>query len=115
LLSTFSSIVVVLTLLATAGRLCKVGVGLVVIFPLLGVSMTFWIGTEPILGRFESLEGELGRIERGRWGIWTDTLQLIRQRPLLGTGCALTCLGPWHSINRLSNMACACAECVSLA
>jgi O-antigen ligase len=45
-----------------------------------------WIGLGPVLARFEIL-GEPGYLQiEGRIGIWKDTLRLIRDFPLLGSG-----------------------------
>ncbi len=44
-----------------------------------------WIGLAPVLERFELL-GRPGALEQDRLPIWRDTLALIRDYPVLGTG-----------------------------
>jgi O-antigen ligase len=53
---------------------------------LAGAWMAIWIGPEPVLGRFESLDQEITGVEGSRAEIWKDTVQLIEQRPLIGSG-----------------------------
>ncbi len=44
-----------------------------------------WVGVDPLLRRFDLL-AQPGALERDRVPIWKDTLALIRDYPLLGTG-----------------------------
>lgn len=48
--------------------------------------IVFWIGSAPVVSHFEELGSEYGQPRDNRFSIWTDTLRLIHQHPLLGTG-----------------------------
>jgi putative inorganic carbon (HCO3(-)) transporter len=49
------------------------------------VGYSFWIGLNPVVERFEVLE-KRGAFEEDRLPIWRDSIVLIRDYPLLGTG-----------------------------
>jgi O-antigen ligase len=45
-----------------------------------------WVGLDPVLARFEETR-EPGYLQmEGRIGLWKDTLRLVRDHPLVGTG-----------------------------
>jgi O-antigen ligase len=48
--------------------------------------MFLWVGSDPVVMRFETLGHEYNETGQNRIAIWRDTLALIRQHPLLGTG-----------------------------
>jgi len=53
----------------------------------LGVlALVVWIGSDPVIARFETLGQEYTETGQNRISIWSDTLKLVRQHPLLGTG-----------------------------
>jgi len=53
----------------------------------LGVAgMVLWVGSDPAVKRFETLGHEYARTGQNRISIWRDTLTLIHQHPLFGTG-----------------------------
>ncbi len=53
----------------------------------LGVlGLVVWIGSDPLITRFEALGQEYTGTGQNRISIWSDTLKLVRQHPLLGTG-----------------------------
>ena len=53
----------------------------------LGVlALVVWIGSDPVIARFETLGQEYNETGQNRISIWSDTLKLVRQHPLLGTG-----------------------------
>ena len=86
ILSAFVSLISVLTLagastLSTRGR---VAVG--ALFLLSTVGLAVWVGSEPAIARFETLNAQYSRPGQDRLSIWRDTLQLIRRHPLLGSG-----------------------------
>jgi O-antigen ligase len=45
-----------------------------------------WVGSDPVMSRFETLGQEYNLNGQNRISIWRDTLGLIRHHPLLGTG-----------------------------
>ena len=49
-------------------------------------ALVLWIGSAPVVSHFQDLGPEYGRARDNRFSIWSDTLGLIRQHPLLGTG-----------------------------
>jgi O-antigen ligase len=54
---------------------------------LLGViAIVIWLGSDPVITRFETLGHEYNQAGQNRISIWRDTLKLIRQHPLYGTG-----------------------------
>jgi O-antigen ligase len=57
-----------------------------VVFFLGVVGMVLWVGSDPVVTRFETLGHEYNETGQNRISIWRDTLTLIRQHPLLGTG-----------------------------
>ena len=60
----------------------------------LPVVYSFWIGITPVIGRFEAL-AQAGAFEQDRLALWRDTVALIQDYPLLGTGLGTY---PWSSI-----------------
>jgi putative inorganic carbon (hco3(-)) transporter len=50
------------------------------------IGIVLWIGSAPVVSRFAELGSEYSRARENRFFIWSDTLRLIRQHPLLGTG-----------------------------
>ena len=50
------------------------------------MGIVVWVGTDPVMNRFEILGQEYSQAGQSRISIWRDTLGLIRQHPLLGTG-----------------------------
>ena len=60
---------------------------MVAVLFLLGVAgMVLWVGSDPAVSRFETLGKEYTGTGQNRISIWRDTLTLIRQHPLFGTG-----------------------------
>jgi O-antigen ligase len=66
------------------GNRRSVAVILIAIF-LFAAVFSSWIGMDPLIMRFESL-GAGAKDSEVRLAIWRDTLRLIRDSPLLGTG-----------------------------
>ncbi len=84
IVSTVVSMVLLFALIATS-RLQRINTALLaILFLSAGIWMVVWIGPEPVIARFETLGQEYAAT--GRWPIWQDTLQLIRQHPWLGSG-----------------------------
>lgn len=55
-------------------------------FLILVVGYGLWIGLGPVLTRFEKLRAPAYLETEGRLGIWRDSLNLMREYPLVGTG-----------------------------
>jgi O-antigen ligase len=50
------------------------------------VGIVVWVGSDPVVTRFETLSQEYAQTGQNRVSIWRDTLKLIHQHPLFGTG-----------------------------
>lgn len=86
ILSTMASLIAVLTL-AGASMLsprARVGVGALLLAGMVGLAV--WVGTDPAITRFETLNGQYTQPGQDRLSIWRDTLHLIRRHPVLGSG-----------------------------
>jgi O-antigen ligase len=65
-------------------RKARVAVG--VVFLLSMVGLTVWVGSDPAIRRFETLNDQYAHPGQDRLSIWRDTLHLIRRHPVLGSG-----------------------------
>lgn len=86
ILATLVSLIAVLTL-ARASMLsarARVGVGALFLVGMVGVAV--WVGTDPAIRRFETLNDQYTHPGQDRVSIWRDTLHLIRRHPILGSG-----------------------------
>ena len=86
IISAIASTLLIFALLATCGSRRISAAVLVILFLAAGVWMVVWIGPQPVMARFGTLGQEYAATGQNRWSIWQDTLQLVRQRPWLGTG-----------------------------
>lgn len=86
ILSGFASIITVGIMISLTAK--KSIIGLVLVALLLGAtgSMVVWIGSDPIITRFGTLEHEILQSESTRWAIWEDTLQMLPENPWMGIG-----------------------------
>jgi O-antigen ligase len=50
------------------------------------IAIVIWVGSDPVVTRFETLGQEYSQTAQNRISIWRDTLKLIHQHPLFGTG-----------------------------
>ena len=86
ILSALVSLIAVLAL-AGAGFLsprARVAVGASFLLGI--ISLAIWIGSDPVITRFETLGDQYSHPGQDRVSIWRDTLQLIRLHPVLGSG-----------------------------
>src|SRR5437016_6434364 len=86
IISALVSLVAILALAGTStvGPRARAAVAAVFFFGVLG--LVVWIGSDPVMSRFETLGQEYNLSGQSRVSIWHDTLGLIRQHPFLGTG-----------------------------
>jgi O-antigen ligase len=86
ILSTLASLIVVLALAGTSvlSKKARVAVGVVFLLSLVGLAV--WVGSDPAITRFETLNDQYAHPGQDRLSIWRDTLQLIRRHPVLGSG-----------------------------
>lgn len=86
ILSTLASLIVVLTLAGTSELSKKARVAVGVVFLLSMVGLAVWVGSDPAITRFETLNDQYAHPGQDRLSIWRDTLHLIRRHPVLGSG-----------------------------
>ena len=86
IISALVSLVAILALAGTStvGPRARAAVAAVSFIGVLG--LVVWIGSDPVMSRFETLGQEYNLSGQSRVSIWHDTLGLIRQHPFLGTG-----------------------------
>src|SRR5204862_6575388 len=80
------SIVAILALDGTASMRARTRAAVAALFFLAVIGLVVWIGSDPVMSRFETLGQEYNFSGQNRISIWRDTLGLIRHHPLLGTG-----------------------------
>ena len=86
ILSSVVSIAVVLVLAGSSSTSKGIGAVVAALFFLGVMGIVVWVGTDAVINRFEILGQEYSQAGQNRISIWRDTLGLIRQHPLLGTG-----------------------------
>ena len=84
-----SALVSLIALLARAGTSSlpprtRIATGVLFLLGIVGLSV--WIGSDPVITRFETLDDQYNHPGQDRLSIWRDTLHLIRRDPLLGSG-----------------------------
>ena len=86
IIAAFVSVGAVLALAGSSSLSVKARLAVGALF-LVGVcGLAVWIGSDPVIRRFETLGHEYAGTGQDRVSIWRDTLHLIRAHPLLGTG-----------------------------
>src|SRR6201998_1958048 len=85
-ISAVASLIVILALLGTSSLSARIRYVAAGLFFLTVVGLIVWIGTDPVITRFETLGQEYSQSGQNRVSIWRDTLKLIGQHPFLGTG-----------------------------
>jgi O-antigen ligase len=85
-ISALVSLVAILALDGTASMRARTRAAVTVLFFLGVLGLVVWIGSDPVMSRFETLGQEYNFNGQNRISIWRDTLGLIRHHPLLGTG-----------------------------
>jgi O-antigen ligase len=86
LISALFSLIAVLALAGTSPFSARTRVAVATLFFLGVIGLVVWIGSDPVITRFETLGQEYSQTGQNRISIWRDTLRLIRQHPLIGTG-----------------------------
>jgi len=86
IISALVSIVAILALDGTASMRARTRAAVAALFFLAVIGLVVWIGSDPVMSRFETLGQEYNFSGQNRISIWRDTLGLIRHHPLLGTG-----------------------------
>jgi O-antigen ligase len=85
-ISALVSLVAILALDGTVSMRARTRTAVAALFFLGVLGLVVWIGSDPVMSRFETLGQEYNFNGQNRISIWRDTLGLIRHHPLLGTG-----------------------------
>jgi len=86
IISALVSLVAILALAGASSFRARTRAAVASLFFLGVLALIVWIGTDPVMSRFETLGQEYSLSGQNRISIWRDTLGLIRHHPILGTG-----------------------------
>src|SRR5438477_5706996 len=86
IISVLVSLIAILALDGTASMRARTRAAVAALLFLGVLGLVVWIGSDPLMSRFETLGQEYNFSGQYRISIWRDTLGLIRHHPLLGTG-----------------------------
>jgi O-antigen ligase len=86
ILSAVASLIAVLGLAGSSSLSKRTRIAVAALFLLGVIGIVVWVGSDPVVTRFEILGQEYSQTNQNRISIWRDTLHLIHQHPLLGTG-----------------------------
>jgi O-antigen ligase len=86
ILSALASLIAVLALAGSSSLSKRTRAVVAALFFLGVIGIVAWLGSDPVVMRFEILGQEYTHTNQNRVSIWRDTLRLIHQHPLLGTG-----------------------------
>jgi O-antigen ligase len=86
IISTLASLIVVLALAGSSSLSKRTRAVVAVLFFLGVIGIVVWVGSDPVIMRFENLGQEYSQTGQNRVSIWRDTLKLIQGHPLIGTG-----------------------------
>ncbi|MGB7844660.1 MAG: O-antigen ligase family protein, partial [Candidatus Acidiferrum sp.] len=86
ILSALVSLVAMLTLAGTSTLRARTRAAIAAVILVGALGVVAWIGSEPVISRFGTLGQEYNLSGGNRMAIWRDTLGLIRQHAVLGTG-----------------------------
>jgi O-antigen ligase len=84
--SALASLIAVLALAGTSQLSARTRTLVAALFFLGVVGLAVWIGSDPVITRFETLGQEYSQTGQNRISIWFDTLKLIYQHPVFGSG-----------------------------
>ena len=86
IISALASLMAIFALAGSSSLSKRTRAVVAVVFFLGVVGMVLWVGSDPVVTRFETLGREYNETGQNRISIWRDTLTLIHRHPLLGTG-----------------------------
>jgi len=86
ILSALASLMAVLALAGSSSLSKRTRAVVAALFFLGIIGIVAWVGSDPVVMRFEVLGQGYAQTGQNRISIWRDTLNLIHQHPLLGTG-----------------------------
>ena len=86
ILSALASLVAVLALAGTSKVSARARIAVGAFFLAGMVGLAVWVGSDPAIARFETLNDQYTHPGHDRLSIWRDTVHLIRRHPVLGSG-----------------------------
>jgi O-antigen ligase len=86
IVSALASLIVVLALAGSSSLSKRTRVVAAALFFLGVIAIVVWVGSDPVIARYETLGHEYSQTGQNRISIWRDTLKLIHQHPFFGTG-----------------------------
>lgn len=86
IISALASLITIFALAGSSSLSKRNRTVVAVVFGLAVAGMVLWVGSDPVVTRFETLGREYTGTGQNRISIWRDTITLIRQHPFFGTG-----------------------------
>jgi O-antigen ligase len=86
IISALASLIAILALAGSSSLSKRTRIVAAALFFLGVIAIVVWVGSDPVITRFETLGQEYSQTGQNRISIWRDTLKLIHQHPLFGTG-----------------------------
>jgi len=86
MISALVSLITVMVLAGTSSLSGRTRATVAALFFLGVAGLVVWIGSDPVISRFETFGQEYNLTGQNRVSIWHDTLGLIRRHPFFGTG-----------------------------
>lgn len=86
ILSSLVSLIAVLSLAGTRRLSVRTRIAVGALFLLGMVALAVWVGSDPAIMRFETLNDQYTHPGQDRLSIWRDSLHLISRHPVLGSG-----------------------------
>lgn len=86
ILSSLISLIAVLSVAGTTRLSARARIAVGALFMLGMAGLAVWVGSEPAITRFETLNDQYTHPGQDRLSIWRDTLHLISRHPVLGSG-----------------------------
>jgi putative inorganic carbon (hco3(-)) transporter len=86
IISAVASLIAILALAGSTLPSKRVRIAAAALFFVGIVGIVVWVGSDPVVRRFEVLGQEYSQTGQNRISIWRDTFKLIRRHPWLGTG-----------------------------
>jgi O-antigen ligase len=86
IISALASLVAILALTGSSLPSKRIRTVAAALFFLAVIGIVIWVGSDPVVTRFEILGQEYSHPGENRISIWRDTFKLIRQHPWFGTG-----------------------------
>jgi O-antigen ligase len=86
IISALASLVAILALAGSSLPSKRIRAAAAALFFLGVIGIVVWVGSDPVVARFEVLGQEYSQAGQNRISIWHDTFKLIQQHPWFGTG-----------------------------